>query len=119
MQSPGWADLYGWQVDRENGTPLFRQIALQVRAAVLSGALRPGTRLPSSRAMASRLGVARASVVAAYEQLLAEGAVECRLGSGTFVSGDLIGLAGQQRRARSTRPRVPAPAQAFGDFERA
>jgi GntR family transcriptional regulator/MocR family aminotransferase len=121
MQSPGWADLYGWRVSRDNGTPLFRQIALQVRAAVLSGALRPGTRLPSSRAMASRLGVARASVVAAYEQLLAEGAVECRHGAGTFVSGDLIDLAGPRRRvaARPARPRVPAPAQAFGDFERA
>src|SRR5262245_29643756 len=121
MQSPGWADLYGWQVIRESGTPLFRQIALQVRAAVLSGALRPGTRLPSSRAMASRLGVARASVVAAYEQLLAEGAIECRHGAGTFVSGDLIDLPVPRRRAAAppTRLRIPVPAQAFGDFERA
>jgi GntR family transcriptional regulator/MocR family aminotransferase len=121
MRSPGWADLFGWQVDRGDGTPLFRQIALQVRGAVLAGALRPGTRLPSSRAMASQLGVVRASVVAAYEQLLAEGAVECRPGAGTFVCADLAALPGPRRRggALPTRPRIPAPAHAFGDFERA
>src|SRR6202022_3708427 len=65
--------------------PLFRQIYVQVRAAILSGALAPGTKLPSSRAMATKLGVARASAVAAYEQLLTEGYVVARAGSGTFV----------------------------------
>src|ERR1700753_819038 len=67
--SQGWADLYAWQLERASGTPLSRQIYMQVRAAVLSGALRAGTRVPSSRMMAARLGVARASVVAASEQL--------------------------------------------------
>jgi GntR family transcriptional regulator/MocR family aminotransferase len=67
MPSPGWADLHGWRLDRNGGEPLVRQIYGQVRTAVLSGALRAGTKLPSSRAMAARLGVARASVVAAYE----------------------------------------------------
>jgi len=65
MTLRGWADLYAWQLDRASRTPLTRQIYMQVRSAVLSGALRPGTRVPSSRAMASRLGVARASVVLA------------------------------------------------------
>ncbi len=59
----GWADLYAWQLDRASRTPLTRQIYMQVRSAVLSGALCPGTRVPSSRTMASKLGVARASVV--------------------------------------------------------
>jgi GntR family transcriptional regulator/MocR family aminotransferase len=122
MRSQGWADLHGWQVERAGGTPLFRQIYGQVRGAVLSGALRPGTKLPSSRTMASSLGVARASVVAAYEQLLAEGYVEGRRGSGTFVCADLAGLPGAARRrtARALKPRlVPAPARAFPEFERA
>ena len=79
-KSQGWADLYAWQVDRASGTPLSRQIYIQVRSGVLSGALRAGTRVPSSRAMASLLRVARASVVSAYEQLLAEGYVESRHG---------------------------------------
>src|SRR5436305_10254892 len=100
MSSPGWADLYAWRLDRASRTPLTRQIYMQVRSAVLSGALRPGTRVPSSRAMASRLGVARASVVLAYEQLLAEGYVESRHGSGTFIAGDLAGLASRRRGAR-------------------
>jgi GntR family transcriptional regulator/MocR family aminotransferase len=84
--SQGWADLYAWQLDRASRTPLSRQIYAQVRSAVLSGTLRAGTRVPSSRAMASQLSVARASVVSAYEQLLAEGYVESRHGSGTFIS---------------------------------
>src|SRR5437660_11087763 len=93
MHSPGWADLHGWRLDRGGGMPLVRQIYGQVRSAVLSGALRAGTKLPSSRGMAARLGVARASVVAAYEQLLAEGYAEGRHGSGTFGAADAAGLA--------------------------
>ena len=58
--SQGWADLYAWQLDRASRTPLSRQIYMQVRSAVLSDALRAGTRIPSSRAMASQPGVVRA-----------------------------------------------------------
>jgi GntR family transcriptional regulator / MocR family aminotransferase len=117
--SCGWADLYTWQLDRTSRTPLSRQLYAQVRSAVLSGALRAGTRMPSSRAMAARLGVARASVVAAYEQLLAEGYVESRHGSGTFISEDVAELATRRRVAPRASPRaVPASARAFPDFER-
>jgi GntR family transcriptional regulator / MocR family aminotransferase len=122
LRSPGWADLYGWQLERANGTPLFRQIYLQVRSAVLSGALGPGTRLPSSRTMAVRLGTARASVVAAYEQLLTEGYAEARAGSGTFVASDLTSLVcatPKRGGAKAKLRRAPAPAREFADFERA
>ena len=120
MTLPGWADLYAWQLDRRSRTPLTRQIYMQVRSAVLSGALRPGTRVPSSRTMAARLGVARASVVLAYEHLLAEGYVESRQGSGTFIANDLTGLASRRRIApRARRRAVPTSAQTFSDFERA
>src|SRR5258708_21626845 len=92
---------------------------MQVRAAVLSGALRPGRGMPSSRARASKLCVARACVVLAYERLLAEGYVESRHGSGTFIAGDLTGLASRRRGApRATKPAVPTSAQTFSDFER-
>jgi GntR family transcriptional regulator / MocR family aminotransferase len=115
----GWADLYAWQVDRASLTPLTRQIYMQARSAVLSGALRPGTRMPSSRVLAMKLGVARASVVLAYEHLLAEGYVESRHGSGTFIAGDLTGLASRRRRnSRAPKRSVPTSAQAFSDFER-
>ena len=119
MTLRGWADLYAWQLDRASRTPLTRQIYSQVRSAVLSGALRPGTRVPSSRAMASTLGVARASVVLAYEHLLAEGYVESRHGSGTFIAGDLTGLTPRRRGAsRATKRALPTPVQNFSDFER-
>src|SRR5262245_5543659 len=119
MSSPGWADLYAWRLDRASRTPLTHQIYMQVRSAVLSGALGPGTRVPSSRDMALRLGVARASVVAAYEHLLAEGCVESRRGSGTFVCDDLSGLAPQlPRMPRAVKRSIPISARAFSDFER-
>jgi GntR family transcriptional regulator / MocR family aminotransferase len=119
MTSRGWADLYAWQLDRGSCTPLTRQIYMQVRSAVLSGALCPGTRVPSSRAMASKLGVARASVVSAYEQLLAEGYIASRRGSGTFISTQLTWLPSGRRGApRAIKRAVPTSAQSFPDFER-
>lgn len=87
----GWADIYPW-TPPEVGRPVIRQVYDQVRDAIHAGALKPGGRLPSSRDLAGRLGVARASVVAAYDQLLAEGYAEGRTGSGTFVSKDLSGV---------------------------
>jgi GntR family transcriptional regulator/MocR family aminotransferase len=86
-----WADVYPWSAP-EPGRPVIRQVYDQVRAAIHAGALKPGGRLPSSRDLARMLGVARASVVAAYDQLLAEGYAEGRTGSGTYVSQDLSGV---------------------------
>ena len=118
--SQGWADLYAWQLDRASGTSLSRQIYMQVRSAVLSGALRAGTRVPSSRVMALQLGVARASVVSAYEQLVAEGYVASRRGSGTFISPEVGGLATAPRRPPRAieHAAVVTSGRAFPDFER-
>ena len=60
-----------------------------LRAAILEGRLSSGARLPSSRALGSELGLARGTVVAAYEQLAGEGYVVTRAGSGTVVAADL------------------------------
>jgi len=84
-----WAELFHWQIDRAFPNTLFEQIARQIRNAVLSQQLRPGTKLPSTRALAVRLGVSRASVVAAYNHLLAEGVVAGKVGAGTFIASDL------------------------------
>ncbi|MGH6967446.1 MAG: PLP-dependent aminotransferase family protein [Phenylobacterium sp.] len=86
-----WADIYPWRPPQAGG-PVIRQVYEQLRGAIHDGALPPGGRLPSSRDLAQRLGVARASVVAAYDQLLAEGYAEGRKGSGTYVSADLTGV---------------------------
>ena len=58
-----------------------------LRDAVRTGRLRPGTRLPSSRALATDLGVARNTVANAYGQLVAEGWLAAERGSGTRVAG--------------------------------
>jgi len=60
----------------------------RLRLGILAGTLPPGARLPPSRHLASELGVARQTVVLAYERLAAEGYVRARSGSGTFVAAD-------------------------------
>ena len=84
-----WAELYAFEVDRAKDAPVFRQIYLQLRSAVLSGALRPGTKLPSTRQLAAQLGVSRSAVVSAFEQLLAEGYASGKKGAGTYIASDL------------------------------
>jgi GntR family transcriptional regulator/MocR family aminotransferase len=71
------------------GGALQQQIYAGVRRAILEGVIAPGTRLPSSRAVAEDLGVSRTTAVLALEQLLAEGYLATRPGSGTFVATDL------------------------------
>lgn len=61
----------------------------RLRQGILSGALPSGSRLPPTRALATELGVARQTVVLAYERLAAEGYVRARTGSGTYVAPDL------------------------------
>ena len=73
-------------LDRDAPLSIRAQIEQQLRAAIRSGRLHPGTRLPSSRALSARLGVARGVVVEAYAQLAAEGWVASRQGSGTRVA---------------------------------
>jgi GntR family transcriptional regulator/MocR family aminotransferase len=73
-------------VDRTAGPPIHRQIYEGFRGAILDGRLRPGQRVPSTRALAGDLGVSRLPVLAAYDQLLHEGYLVARVGSGTFVS---------------------------------
>jgi GntR family transcriptional regulator / MocR family aminotransferase len=84
-----WAELYAFEVNRADNTPLFRQLYQQLRSAILSRQLRSGAKLPSTRELASQLGVSRSAAVSAYEQLLAEGYTSGRRGSGTYVSSDL------------------------------
>ncbi|MHB1006385.1 MAG: MocR-like pyridoxine biosynthesis transcription factor PdxR [Chloroflexota bacterium] len=71
------------------GFPYHRQVYEQLRAGILQGRLRPGDRLPSTRDLASRLGLARNTVARAYEDLLAEGFLSGRVGSGTYVAAQL------------------------------
>ena len=69
-----------------SGTRVRAGLENALRGAIRSGRLRPGTRLPSSRALAADLGIARNTVAEVYSQLVAEGWLTARTGSGTLVA---------------------------------
>ncbi|REK84591.1 GntR family transcriptional regulator, partial [Streptomyces inhibens] len=75
-----------------------------LRDAVRSGRLTPGTRLPSSRSLAVDLGIARNTVADAYAELVAEGWLSARQGSGTRVAERVLA------RATPANRRAPGPA---------
>ena len=72
-------------LDPAAAMPLFRQLYESLRRGILSGTLAPGLRVPASRSLAGELGISRNTVLNAYEQLLAEGYLEGKVGSGTYV----------------------------------
>jgi len=92
---------------------LTRQVYAQLRAAIVSGRLRAGERLPPTRALAQRLHVARLTVATAYDWLRAEGYVYGRVGAGTFVAPvfDARPIAEEQpeRPATTTQREESAP----------
>lgn len=92
------------RLDRERPEPLGVQLSDRIRELVLDGTLAEGDRLPSTRALATELGVARSVAEQAYEQLLAEGWLAARRGAGTFVAS-----AGMTAGAVPTRSRRPVP----------
>lgn len=84
--------------------PLYRQVYERFRGAIAQGTLKPGDRIPSARALAKDLGVARGTVEMAYSLLHAEGYVQPRGQAGTVVTPGLQAHA-------SPRP-LPPPAKA-------
>jgi GntR family transcriptional regulator/MocR family aminotransferase len=97
-------------------SPLHRQLYFGLREAILESRLPPGARLPSTRSLALDLGVSRNTVLAAFEQLLAEGYIQGRVGAGSFVSRQLPEEALNARKPepgadprRSDRPAAVPP----------
>src|SRR5215472_14319076 len=76
-------------LDRRQSATLQRQLYDQLRAVILAGSFAPGARLPATRILAADLGVSRNTVAGAFDQLLAEGYLESRVGSGTYVAREL------------------------------
>jgi GntR family transcriptional regulator/MocR family aminotransferase len=115
----GGADL-PIAADRAGPAPLTVQIVGQLRTAMSDGRLAAGERLPSTRALASDLGISRTVVTGAYAQLFAEGWIEGRHGSGTYVAdGASRAGMGEERNgraadARAGRPRAGEPAGPAG-----
>ena len=88
--------------------PLYEYLCRCLRRDILSGALGPGERLPSKRALAEHLGVSVVTVDAAYAQLIAEGCVEARARRGCFVAA-LPDAPPPEAAAPCPRPRRPPP----------
>src|SRR4029450_5360654 len=92
-------------LERGNGVPLRLQLERELRAAIQSGRLPAGALLPSTRVLATDLGLSRGVVVEAYEQLLAEGYFTAQHGSATRVA---VRRTHAEPLPRSG-PTVPAP----------
>ncbi|MEO8139338.1 MAG: PLP-dependent aminotransferase family protein [Gemmatimonadota bacterium] len=91
---------------REPGVSAARWLVGSLRAEILGGRLRPGSRLPATRDLARQYGLSRGTLVSAFERLKSEGYIEGSIGSGTFVSevlpDDLLQVA-----RRADAPPVP------------
>jgi len=90
--------------DRSTGEPLPVQLVRRLRDAIEAGSFGPGTKMLGSRQLAKRLGLERNTVALALEQLTAEGYLEARAGSGTFVAAS-----GVERRHLEPHADLPAP----------
>ncbi len=106
------------RVPERGARPLSTQVEEELRAAIRTGRLAPAARLPPSRTLARDLGVSRRLVVGAYEQLVAEGWLQARVGTGTFVRRTLPPASAAARPAPAVAPARPpaAAAAAVLDF---
>lgn len=94
-------------IRRSRAQPLTTQLYRGIREAILSGALAPDSRVPSTRDLALSEGVARNTALRVYEQLLSEGYLVQRRGAGTFVAPELP--QNLTTRLRTTPATPPAP----------
>jgi len=76
-------------LNHKSASPLHRQLYEELRLAILARRLRPGERVPSTRALAASLKLSRATVTQSYEQLVSEGYLQAVVGSGTTVCAQL------------------------------
>jgi GntR family transcriptional regulator/MocR family aminotransferase len=74
---------------RPSDQELWRWLYTEMRAAILNGRLRRGSRLPSTRSLAQQYGLSRGTVAAAFDQLQAEGYTRTESGAGTYVASGL------------------------------
>ena len=96
---------------REAKTPAFRWLYAALRGDILGGRLRPGSRLPATRDLATQYGLSRGTVVSAFEELKSEGYLHGSRGSGTYISSvlpeNLLQVAPQARQRLSSIKQQP------------
>ena len=95
-------------ITSDRRVPLYRQLYSEFRSAILTGRLKAGNNLPPTRELANELGISRTTVMIAYDQLLSEGYIEGRVGSGTCVTSALPEEMLQSRPVAVHEPR-PGP----------
>ena len=98
-----------------HAAPLHEQIYARIRALIQQGQLKPGQRVPSLRAFAVELGVARGTVQVAYDRLLGEGYLIAKGPAGTYVSEQVTSWRPQQLEAAPVSGRAP-PARESADI---
>ncbi|SLN66726.1 MocR-like pyridoxine biosynthesis transcription factor PdxR [Oceanibacterium hippocampi] len=96
--------------------PMYQQLYRRIREGIVAGEMRAGQRLPSIRVLAAQMGIARNTVLLAYEQLLAEGCVESRQGSGHFVA-DVVPTDQAVRVSEDNPERTVSQRRVYRDFE--
>lgn len=95
-------------LDAAGGLSLARQLYERIKKMILHGELAAGVKLPSSRALSGELSVSRNTVLEAYDQLIAEGYLETRHGSGTVVAQGISAVArpgGYENPERTEKPK--------------
>src|SRR6266496_2544667 len=107
----------------DSNLPLYQALYAHMRTAILSGELKGGMKLPSTRALAEELNISRNTVLNTYRQLLAEGYFESREGSGTFVAHvlpELLLTAPHLDTSQTTQPsRLQPPQPLFSERAKA
>lgn len=103
-------------ISNASDKPIYEQITHQLKDAILTGALEPGSSLPSIRALANRLHVSVITTKRAYAELEAQGFIDTVQGKGSFVAGANLGLLREERLRRVEEHLVSAlsDAQAAG-----
>jgi GntR family transcriptional regulator/MocR family aminotransferase len=76
-------------IDKNSNISLIRQVYGQIKSMILEGSLAADSKLPSTRWLSKDLQISRNVILEAYEQLMAEGYIEGKQGSGTVVAKDL------------------------------
>src|SRR5271156_6350964 len=113
MRDIGWTNAVPNE-GRDRIVPIYQQIYEDLREAILTGTLPESTRLPPERSLAERLNVNRSTVVHAYRELVADGLIEQRVGSGSRVVPQLRG--GQPDRTPGVPWWITLPPWRVGEF---
>src|SRR5258707_1748037 len=99
----------------DESSPIYRRLYDWFRSAILTGELRPGQKIPSTRYLASELKVSRITILGAFQQLSAEGYIESSTGSGTYVAKSIpdqatrLGLGNRPRSIEQAAPNGSLP----------